>query len=207
MPAKLGSLVEHAASALGVRLSPTAQAHIVVWLDRLGAWNEHMDLTAARSAEELVDLALADALFLSEHVPRSQRLVDVGSGAGAPGLPIGFVREDLRVTLVEPTRKRTSFLRTVLGETGRIDIEVLASRGQALVARRTWDVAVSRATMNPQEWLALGARLVPPGGHVWALLAREAPPPHPMTTVEADFSYAWPLTGASRRAVLYSVRA
>jgi 16S rRNA (guanine527-N7)-methyltransferase len=207
MPAKLGSLVERATSAFGARLSSASQAHIAIWLDRLSLWNERMDLTAARSPEELVDLSLADALFLTQHVPRSQRLVDVGSGAGAPGLPIALLREDLRVTLVEPTRKRTSFLRSVLGETGRIDVEILASRGEAMIGRRTWDTAVSRATLNPAEWLALGAQLVPPGGHVWTLLAREAPPAHPKTAAEADFAYAWPLTGAARRAILYSVRA
>jgi 16S rRNA (guanine527-N7)-methyltransferase len=115
------------------------------------------------------------------------------------------LRDDLRVTLVEPSRKRTSFLRTVLGAADRADVEVIAARGEAMVGRRTWDVAMSRATLPPAEWLDLGTRLTARGGSVWVLLARDAPPAHPHTTLLEDLAYTWPLTGAVRRAVSYAV--
>jgi 16S rRNA (guanine527-N7)-methyltransferase len=205
MTAKLGPLVSRAAAALGAPLQDPTQNAIVGWLERLEEWNARIDLTAARSREELVDLMLADALVLAPRLPQGARVVDVGTGAGAPGLALALLRPDLRVTLVEPLAKRTAFLRTVLGAVGRVDITIDRSRGEALAGRRAWDVAVSRATLAPAAWLDMGASLAAPGGAVWVLLAKDGPPAHPRTALEDDHSYTWPLTGAERRAVSYRV--
>lgn len=195
--------VDRVALALGATLSPTARASMETWLARLQDWNARMDLTAARGPDELVDLMLADALVLASHTPHGARVIDVGTGAGAPGLALALVRPDLRVTLVEPLGKRASFLRTVIGATGRADIQVERVRGEALAGRRAWDIAVSRATLDPMAWLDLASTLVPAGGYVWVLLARDTPPSHPRTALERDETYTWPLTGAERRAALY----
>lgn len=204
MSAKLGPLVDRAAAALGVSLDARARADLGTWLALLEEWNARIDLTAARTPEELVDLMLADALVLAPRIPQGARLVDVGTGAGAPGLALALLRPDLRVTFAEPLGKRASFLRTVVGTVGRADVAIERARGEALCGRRrAWDVAVSRATLAPPEWLALGATLAAPAGVVWVLLAKEEAPSHPRATVEADVSYAWPLGGAARRAVAY----
>jgi 16S rRNA (guanine527-N7)-methyltransferase len=205
MTAKLGPLIERTAAALGASPSERASRAVEVWLERLQEWNARIDLTAARSPDELVDLMLADALVLASRIPRDARVIDVGTGAGAPGLALALVREDLRVTLVEPLAKRTSFLRTVLGALGRSDVAVERARGEALAGRRAWDVAVSRATVAPPAWLDLGTTLAAPGGAVWVLLARDPPPMHPRAEVASDHAYVWPLTGAERRAVSYRV--
>jgi 16S rRNA (guanine527-N7)-methyltransferase len=202
MTAKLGSLATRLAAALGAPLDVRARTDIALWLVRIEEWNARMDLTAARTQEELVDLMLADALVLAPHIPHGSALVDVGTGAGAPGLALALVRPDLRVTLVEPLGKRASFLRTVIGETGRTDVSIERTRGDMLTAGR-WDVAVSRATLAPPAWLQLGSRLVAPRGVVWVLLAAEEPPSHPGVALEIDLPYARPLTGAPRRALSY----
>jgi 16S rRNA (guanine527-N7)-methyltransferase len=206
MTAKLGALVSRAAEAPGrAPLDAPIRDAIVLWLERLEEWNARIDLTAARSREELIDLMLADALVLSPRIPPGGRVVDVGTGAGAPGLALALLRSDLRVTLVEPLAKRTSFLRTVLGALGRTDVAIERARGEALAGRRAWDVAVSRATLAPAAWLDMGTSLAAPGGAVWVLLAREGPPEHPRATLEDDHRYTWPFTGAERRAVSYRV--
>jgi 16S rRNA (guanine527-N7)-methyltransferase len=169
----------------------------------VATWNEKMDLTAARGPDELVDLLFADALLLAAHVPRGARVVDVGSGAGAPGLSLAIVRPDLELRLVEPLQKRVSFLRTAMGAVlaGRRDdrTRVTRERGED-VARKgeRFDVAISRATLPPPAWLDLGLTLAP---EVWLLLARDEPPRREATRVALDERYAWPLTRASRRAV------
>ncbi len=203
MTAKLGPLVSRVAAALGTPVDDPTRDALVVWLERLEEWNARIDLTAARSREELVDLMVADALVLAPRVPRGARLIDVGTGAGAPGLALAILRNDLRVTLVEPLAKRTAFLRTVLGALGRTDVVIERARGAALAGRRAWDVAVSRATLAPGDWLDLGAGLAAPGGDVWVLLARDAPPAHARAVLEDDHAYTWPLTAAERRAVRY----
>jgi 16S rRNA (guanine527-N7)-methyltransferase len=218
---ELAPLVERCAAALGVTLEAGVPrgagagetvprgagagdaATLGAWLDRLQEWNARIDLTAARSPAELVDLMLADALVLASRLPRGASVVDVGAGAGAPGLALALLRDDLRVTLVEPLGKRAAFLRTVIGATQRSDIALLPVRGETLAGRCAWDVAISRATLAPAEWLELGASLVKAEGQVWVLLAKDAAPESPCAALEAEHRYAWPLTGAERRALVY----
>ncbi len=179
---------------------------IALWLDTLASWNARMDLTAARSSSELCDLMLGDALAISPHVAPGARLIDVGTGSGAPGLALALLRPDLEVTLVEPLTKRAAFLRTVLGMLERRDIELLRERGEDVAkraregARARWDVATSRATLPPGVWIPLGLRLAP---SAWAFFARETPPAVGAASVDLDVEYTWPRAGAARRAVRY----
>ncbi len=182
-----------------------ARARLERWLELLVEWNARMDLTAARTEAELVDLMLADALVLAARIPPDARVVDVGSGAGAPGLPLALVRPDLRVTLIEPLTKRVAFLRTVIGTLRREDVRLERGRGEEAAARGpAWDVAVSRATLAPPAWLGLGAQMVVPGGSVWVLLAREDAPEVEGVRRAEEVAYAWPCTGAARHAVRYA---
>ena len=164
-----------------------------------------MDLTAARSADELVDLMMADALVLSSRVPERARVIDVGTGAGAPGLALALLRPDLAVTLAEPQGKRAAFLRTVIGAIDRLDVALEPMTGEALakVHPGTWDVALARATLAPPVWLELAARLVAPGGSAWVFLAREPAPSRPGMVQVESFDYEWPLTKAGRTLVQY----
>jgi 16S rRNA (guanine527-N7)-methyltransferase len=208
MPAKTGTLdprIERAAAALGVTLDARTREHVATWAGLLQQWNARIDLTAARSDDELVDLMLADALLLAPRLPADARVVDVGTGAGAPGLALALLRPDLRVTLVEPLGKRAAFLRTVVGEVGRADVAIERARGEALEGRRAWDAAVSRATLGPKAWLDLAVTLAAPGGSVWVLLAKDEAPANPRATVEEDLAYTWPLTAVARRAVRFSI--
>jgi 16S rRNA (guanine527-N7)-methyltransferase len=190
----------------GVVLEDSVTTQLVTWLDLLLTWNKKLDLTAARSHDELADLMLADAFALSSRIPEKQRVVDVGTGAGAPGLPLALLRPDLSVTLIEPLAKRTSFIRTFLGTVHRTDIVLRRAKGEdALEEAKTtpWDHALSRATLAPPAWLALGMDLVGPHGSVWVLLAQGDAPTLPATRLAEDFTYAWPLTSQTRRALRY----
>jgi 16S rRNA (guanine527-N7)-methyltransferase len=194
------------ADVIAGSIDPRARAHLATWIALLVEWNARMDLTAARTPEELVDLMLADAMVLAARIPHGARVVDVGSGAGAPGLPLALVRPDLAVTLIEPLTKRVAFLRTVIGTLRRGDVRLERGRGEeaAVKSPEAWDHALSRATLAPPAWLALGARMVRPGGSVWALLAREEAPEVSGLTREDEVAYAWPCPGAAGRAVRYA---
>jgi len=187
------------------RVPRDRRALVTGWLDLLATWNARIDLTAARSAEELVDLMLEDALVLSLRIPSGASVVDIGSGAGAPGLALALLRPDVRMHLVEPLNKRVAFMRTVIGTVRAENVVLERGRGEELLKRpERFDVAISRATLAPPAWLALGAELVREGGSVWVLLAKEAPPEHASLRAQEDVSYAWELTGAERRAVRYA---
>ena len=206
MTVGLKDRIRQACSALGAAAPEPLVRALTTWLELIKTWNAHIDLTAARTDDELVDIMLADALVLGPRLPEAARVVDVGSGAGAPGLPIALARADLRVTLVEPLQKRVAFLRTVIGSIvapGAAPV-VERARGEDLAQRHeTFDVALSRAVLAPQRWVALGARLAA-AGDVWVLLARENPPALRGRRIAFDLRYVWPLTGAERRAVRYA---
>lgn len=192
------SLLERIYPEEGRRPNAEHAAALAIWLDELAVWNSKIDLTAARDALELCDLMIADAGVVAQVLPPNGTVVDVGTGAGAPGLALALLRPDLRITLCEPLAKRTSFLRSVLSKLGRRDVEVVAGRGKDLVGR-SWDTAMARATLSPPEWLELGRTLAP---RVIVFLAKEPAPngggPEPRET-----DYVWPLTGAERTLAVY----
>ena len=176
-----------------------ARTALGTWLGLIKQWNARIDLTAARDDRELVDLMVADAVLLAGKIDHDLRVVDIGSGAGAPGFALALLRPDLKLTLVEPLTKRVSFLRTAIGTLGRTDIQLVRAKGGDVKER--FDVAVSRATLNPPAWVPLGLTLAPA---VWTLLAKDEPPIVPGATIDADVTYAWPLGGAQRRAVRHT---
>jgi 16S rRNA (guanine527-N7)-methyltransferase len=170
-------------------------------LDLVVRWNERVDLTAARTPEELVDLYLADALVLlgGQLGDEAGAWLDVGSGAGAPGLVLQVLRPELDLTLVEPRAKRIAFLRTALGSL-ELGAKLVGQRSEVLLPQ-TSDVAVSRATFPPEVWLAEGVRLA--RRSVWVLLARGAAPEQPGWQLAKAVEYEWPLTRAPRRALCF----
>lgn len=167
-------------------------------LDLVAVWNARTDLTAARDPAALVDLYLPDALVLAAGA--SGHWVDVGSGGGAPALTLALLSPELSLTLVEPRDRRVAFLRTAVGELRLSRVNVRRARSDALDSA-SFDVAVSRATLSPEEWLAEGARLATSA--VWVLLARGAAPALDGFAVDRELAYSWPASGAPRRALRY----
>ena len=124
-----------------------------------------------------MDLLFADAAAIARECDRPssepEEWLDVGSGVGAPGVALALLEPAIRMRLVEPRAKRVAFLRTLLHTLGRPDVLVERTRVETL-PERSCDVAVSRATLPPADWLREGARVA--RRDVWVLVAREAPP-------------------------------
>jgi 16S rRNA (guanine527-N7)-methyltransferase len=182
---------------------PTQQA-LLAWLRLVVDWNRKIDLTAARTRDELVDLFLADAVVLHRarlELGEQSGWLDLGSGAGAPGLGMAILDPGLAMTLVEPSAKRVAFLRQVVGRLHLTAVQVRCARAESLGAAQSSDV-VSRATWSPGEWLDHGLRLTTK--RVWILLARDTWRPPADCRVEYECEYLWPLTGVARRVVAVS---
>ena len=147
------------------------------YAEALLRWNARINLTAARSIDVLVAEHFVDAFALARKLERPERAIDVGSGGGLPAIPLALLRPSLGIELCEPIAKKAAFLRTAIRELGlgaRATVRV--ARGEAIAADspRAFDAAISRATLAPEKWLALAARLVRPGGRIFALTAAEA---------------------------------
>lgn len=185
------------------------RARVALYLDEVLRWGSRVDLVAPRDVAEFIDLSLADALVVGrvelERGAASDVVVDVGSGGGAPGIPLFCLLARHRglsqaSMLVEPRTKRTAFLRSVVSQIGFKEVLVERSRSDVL-ADASFDVALARATLPPPEWLEEGARLS--RGAVWVLLAKESAPEREGYRIDEDVRYVWPCTGVERRAVRY----
>jgi 16S rRNA (guanine527-N7)-methyltransferase len=149
------------------------------YADLLLTWTARINLTAARAAVTVVEDHLPDAFALASRLPDAARIVDVGSGGGLPALPLAILRPALSIDLVEPIAKKGAFLRTAVRElalAGRVRVDPRRGEAIADAAPGSFDAATSRATFAPAIWLALGRRLVRPGGRVFGLFAADAVP-------------------------------
>jgi 16S rRNA (guanine527-N7)-methyltransferase len=187
------------AEALGVPIPPGAAAPLARYLELVLAWRDRVNLTGARTREALVDEHVADAWALLPWLPRGPfRFVDVGAGAGLPGVILAVVRTDAEAVLLEPRQKRHAFLAHVVRELElRPRVEVRRERLEEQALDPRYDVAVSRATWPAAEWLELGLRLVRrPGGRVLGLEGGT-----PATLPPGAYRHPYRL-GERRRAVL-----
>jgi 16S rRNA (guanine527-N7)-methyltransferase len=161
----------------GLRSDPEQTESLLRFADLLIRWNQSINLTGAKSSGAVVADHYPDAYALARRLDRPARLLDVGSGGGLPALPLALLRPDLVICLCEPIAKKAAFLRTAIRELklgDRVALEArraeeLAGQVAADRPRGPFDVATSRATFAPETWLALGRRLVRPGGRVFIL--------------------------------------
>ncbi|MDQ7841157.1 MAG: 16S rRNA (guanine(527)-N(7))-methyltransferase RsmG [bacterium] len=161
--------LQSGAALLGISLSPTALDRFERFLQQLLSWKERLNLTAAAGADQVEGLHFLDSLLplWACAVPPGCRVVDVGSGAGFPGVPMKIVRPDLRVVLVEASRRRVAFLEHLRGALDLPDIEVRWARAEALGHepgfREAFGLAVSRAAAPLGATCELTLPLVEPG--------------------------------------------
>lgn len=166
-------------------------------------WSRRLNLTGAKDERSLVEVLFADALILMDRLPPSASIVDVGAGAGAPAIPLLQLRPDSRAVLIEPRRKRVAFLRTAIGSLGLVGrAEVREERLEdARPAGAPFDVAISRATFEPSEWLTRARGLA---ARVVVLATAALPAPGPGQILEEEHRYALPSTDSARILGIYA---
>src|SRR5262249_23505604 len=158
---------------LGVKLEPRHLDQFRSYLDLLLSWNRKINLTAITDPEQVLDKHFLDSLAVAPLIPAG-RLIDVGAGAGFPGIPIAIVRPDLQVSLLESTGKKAAFLRTAIHQLG-LSCSVLETRLEQHQGPK-FNAAISRATFAPSEWLERARPLVEPGGSIFLMMGREELP-------------------------------
>jgi 16S rRNA (guanine527-N7)-methyltransferase len=129
-------------------------------------FNESMNLIGPLDAEAIDRELLIDSLAAG--VARAPRgpILDVGTGAGLPGIPLAIVFEDVALTLVEPRRKRSTFLRIATNRLGLSDVTLERARIEDLTETSRFDTVISKAFQDPREWLETARPWVRPGGAV-----------------------------------------
>ncbi|MEU9836410.1 16S rRNA (guanine(527)-N(7))-methyltransferase RsmG [Streptosporangium sp. NPDC048047] len=131
-------------------------------------------LLGPREVPRIWDRHLLNCAVVAEAVPAGVRLVDIGSGAGLPGLVLAIVRPDIQVTLLEPLLRRTTFLQECVDTLGLGNVEVLRGRAEEVAGRREFDVACARAVAPLDRLLKWALPLLREGGELLALKGERA---------------------------------
>jgi 16S rRNA (guanine527-N7)-methyltransferase len=162
-------------AALLAPYDPEADALLLeklsLYLELLLRWNERTNLTAIRTPEQIVQRHFGESLFAARHLPQVDTLLDVGSGAGFPGLPIQLARPNLRVTLAESQHKKAAYLMEAV-RLLEVPSEVWGRRVEEMPPARRFEVVTLRAVDRPREALTVGrSRLTAHGTLAWLTTA------------------------------------
>ena len=145
------------------------------YADLLAEKNKVMNLTAITDPEEIASLHFLDSLCLLNILDFSaKRVIDVGTGAGFPGLPLRIVQPDVQLTLLDALNKRVDFLREVCGALNLPDVFCVHARAEEFGHREEYDIAVSRAVASLPLLLELCLPFVKVGGRFLAMKGRDS---------------------------------
>jgi 16S rRNA (guanine527-N7)-methyltransferase len=139
-------------------LNKPLEESIVQYLLLIEKWNRIHNLTAIRNLEEMLVQHIMDSLAVLPHINGPQ-IVDIGSGAGLPGIPIALARPDWQVTLVESNTKKTSFLQQVKIELGLKNVEIVAKRIEDYQPHKMINTIITRAFSSLGEFVNLSKHL------------------------------------------------
>lgn len=148
------------------------------YMNLLIEWNEKMNLTAIIDPEEIILKHFIDSITILKDIKNESKVVDVGTGAGFPGIPLSIMNSTLKITLVDSLNKRLIFLKEVVDRLKLNNIEIIHSRaeelGQNKKYREKFDIATSRAVANLSTLSEYLIPLVKIGGNVISMKAGEA---------------------------------
>ncbi|NKF20776.1 16S rRNA (guanine(527)-N(7))-methyltransferase RsmG [Solimonas sp. C16B3] len=170
-------MAEHLArgvKALGLGLAPTVEPLLLRYLDEMTRWNSAYNLTAIRTPSEMVTKHLLDSLALLPALQRlpafpALRLLDVGAGAGLPGIVLAIAAPDLSVTVLDSNGKKARFMRHAARTLGLGNVEVAECRVEAFSPTEPFAVITSRAFAALTDFVSATQPLLAAGG-VWVAM-------------------------------------
>jgi 16S rRNA (guanine527-N7)-methyltransferase len=138
-------------------------------------------LIGPKEGDRIWERHIANCIPITTILPENIRLVDIGSGAGLPGIVIALARPDLKVTLVEPLQRRVDFLNEVVAELG-IPVEVI--RGRAERVKKQFEIVTARAVAPLEKLINISWHMIPKGGSLMAMKGESAAEEMAATTLK-----------------------
>ncbi|MDY0300328.1 MAG: 16S rRNA (guanine(527)-N(7))-methyltransferase RsmG [Trichlorobacter sp.] len=183
-----GKLLQTGAASFGLQLSEKEIASFIVYLTELQRWNRSFNLTALKNSDEIIIKHFVDSLSLVPLLNKGEHLLDVGSGAGLPGLAVAILRKDVTVTTLDAVAKKIGFQRHICRKLGLCNVTAVHQRVEHHLKENPefYSVVTSRAFKDLSRFSQLAGGLVKPGGRLIAMAA---------DTVESDFTQ-WTTAGA-----------
>lgn len=156
----------------GLPENAQAWSKLLDYLFLLEKWNKTFNLTAIRDLDEMFVKHLLDSLSVAAHLD-SERLIDVGTGGGLPGIPLAILFPERQVDLLDSNSKKTRFLIQAKAELGLENVTVLHQRVEAYRPETLYDGVVSRAFASLDDMLRLTHHLLKTGGIWWAMKSQK----------------------------------
>jgi len=163
-----GATLASGLAELGLALSSETRTRLLDYVDLLEKWNKVYNLTAVRERTQIVTHHLLDSLAVVPHI-EGEHVIDVGSGAGLPGIPYALARPETQVTLLDANEKKTAFLRQVTIELKLRNVTVACARVEKWHPPMLFDAVVSRAFSDLNKFIVLAGRLCATGGMLAAM--------------------------------------
>ena len=171
--ADLADRLSRGLQGLGVSCSPAQQDLLLDYVQLLNKWNKVYNLTAVREPQEMITRHILDSLSLLPFVS-GRRVLDVGSGAGLPGIPLAIVCPERAFVLLDSNSKKTRFMQQAVWELGLGNVQVVHARVEDFAPEVLFDVVVSRAFAAIADMLGNSGRLC---AHDGVLLAMKGADP------------------------------
>ena len=218
MTADLRAAIAAECDRLGLGVAPDAVPRLAAYAASLWAWNDRLNLTRHTDVDRFVSRDVGDAVAIAAHLATGERVLDVGTGGGAPGVLLAILRPDLRVELAESVAKKARAVAEIVREIG-LELPVHAVAAQGLVAARgtgtnRFDTLVVRAVAPLVKLLgwfepradSYGRMLVVKGPR-WEEEKAEARHRGLAKRVHVRRIAAWPIRGSDNESVLLEVKA
>jgi len=153
---------------MGLPVSAEMQQSLLSYLALLAKWNKVYNLTAVRNPLEMVTMHVLDSLSVLPYI-KGRRLLDVGSGGGLPGIVLAICLPELQVVTIDTVQKKAIFMRQVKGELALDNLQVVHARVEAYEAKTPFDMIISRAFSEVDQFMALTQHLLAEDGHWFAM--------------------------------------
>lgn len=199
-PSRVSELLE----PFGLSLNSEQDAKLAIYLELLLKWNAKINLVGQATTEECVTRHFGESLFLQLCVDIDGSLLDIGSGAGFPGLALKIICPTLKVTLLEPIAKKRAFLKEVARTCQFGDVTVLGTRiEQFSGSGQTFDFATSRAVGGFDQLIENSARCLIPGGRLCLWLGEDQAASIRASSSRFNWADARPIPLSRKRVILF----
>lgn len=174
------NLLKESALKEGIELNASTLGKLQIYFEMLMEWNKRINLTSITEEKDVVIKHFLDSLVLLKHlnIPENAKTIDVGTGAGFPGLVLKIVRPDLRVSLLDSLNKRLRFIAEVVGDLRLRDVELMHFRaefaGKMEIYREQYDFALARAVAPMSQLLEYCVPFIKKNGQFIAMKSKKA---------------------------------
>ena len=140
------------ANKININLTENQIEKFYKYMKLLLEWNEKINLTAITDENEIVLKHFVDSLTVLKYIKEDDKIIDVGTGAGFPGIPMAIMMPNTKITLLDSLNKRINFLNEVIKELNLKNVETIHSRsedcGKDILYREKYDISIERAVAN-----------------------------------------------------------